>query len=119
MRLRSTHLAVLTIAFTTGPALSQVDGLGLMDGIWAQTTPPGSHIEFRRVAVNKREVALSIGFATIVPSDGTGNSNIMVSGTGFRCYYFYSPINKAKFEWELKSGDTLCPQTAVFEKDPP
>ena len=96
----------------------QPDVLSIFDGVWVSISPPGPHIVFNRISLNSREVSLpNIGQASVGLSDGRGGSNFRMSGSGFDCFYsILGTSNNQKLVWELKVGDKVCPESAVYEK---
>ena len=112
-------IAVGAIAATIGTASAQ-DMLAKLDGIWVSVNPPGPHIYFNRVGLGQREASLPIiGQASLRVSDGTAGSNLRVSGVGFDCFYFVGFITNREMTWQLMRGDTTCPPSAHYKKDPP
>ena len=99
--------------------LAQVDPLANLDGVWVSVNPPGPAVAFNRIGLGSRAASLSIGQSTITQSDGTGGSNLRVSGAGFNCFYFVGFVTSREMTWDLKQGDAVCPASAHYKKDPP
>jgi len=110
------------LIFGSSAALSQQsDALRQLEGQWTIKWVAGGNskleqVQFHRNALNRHTAALPFfpGLATITVSDGTGGSDIKVSGTGFDCLYVYSSYNENQFAWTYKRGEGGCPPSAKF-----
>jgi len=114
-----TYLLVTALLFSLASAAAQqADGFDFLDGVWVATSPPGPHIVFTKVALGVREVSLpTIGQASVRPSNGEQGSNVKVSGAGFDCFYYVTPLaSRRAMVWELKGGSSVCMPNSAFEK---
>lgn len=122
MRLLAIISLVMVTLISISPIVAQQqDPLDFLDGVWVSTSPPGPHIAFTKVALGTREASLpTIGQASIRMSNGEQGSNVKVSGPGFDCFYFVTPIQSGNsMVWELKGGSAVCVPNAVFERVTP
>jgi hypothetical protein len=99
-------------------AESSDDPLQMFDGVWVSIFPPGPHIVFNRIGSQSREASLPmLGQAAVTSSRGESGSNFQISGSGFSCFYLILTAGqRSKMIWELKSGDSVCFPSAVFER---
>jgi hypothetical protein len=111
-------LAAVVACSQVWPCLSADDPLQVFDGVWVSITPPGPHVVFNRIGGQTRLASLPIlGQATITASNGENGSNFKVSGEGFSCFYLVLTTNqRSRMVWELKSGQSVCMQSAVLER---
>src|SRR5262245_9261571 len=93
------------------------DSLDFVKGSWVSINPPGPHVNFSQLAGGQREATLPIlGQAVVSLSDGRSASNIRVTGTGFECFYLFTPLPPDRMVWDLKAGSAVCPTSAYFER---
>jgi hypothetical protein len=111
-------VSTLSICSWISPTLAQEDPLDFLDGLWVSVSPPGPHIVFTKGSLGTREASLpTLGQASIRVSQGEQGSNMRVSGPGFDCYYYVTPLeSRNKMVWESKGGSSVCVATALFEK---
>jgi hypothetical protein len=114
-------LLFVALVLSSSAQGQETDILQQLDGLWtAEWVATGNskleQVQFNRNAVNRHTAALPFfpGLATITLSDGSGGSDIKVSGTGFDCLYAYSTYNKDYFAWTYKAGGGGCVPSAKF-----
>ncbi len=117
---KTTMLGIALVFLPAMQAKAQQELPPMFNGIWASVNPPGPHVTFTRTGLHTVDASLPVlGQSQLRVSNGEGGSNLKASGQGFDCYYFYSPINPRKMVWDWRSGDSTCPPSMAFEKDPP
>ena len=119
-------LILLVLALGSSAYSEQADILSELDGLWTVKWIAGGNSKLEQVlfyknAVNTHIAALPFlpGLSTIKPCQGLecGGADIVVSGTGFECFYTYSIYNKPnEFAWIFKRGDGACPPSAEFAR---
>ena len=95
---------------------STPDPLAALDGTWLSLNPPGPAITFFRTSFGQRHAILPIGQAAVRISDGASGSNLKVAGEGFECFYYVGFASMSEMIWQLKEGNSACPNSGYFKR---